>query len=147
VKGQRVLDIGSGTGTLAFAMARAGAYVICGDVDERFLKLIKERMEAMLDREALEKTMALKKLSSDAPNLQDGEITMAVCIDTYHHIDGRVAYFALVRQGLVPGGRLVIVDFQKKECAFGPVSDQLLRAKRNSGVCCVVTAVLASQWR
>ena len=41
-------------------------------------------------------------------------------VDTYHHIEDRVAYFRQVRQGLTSGGKLVVIDFFKEEAPVGP---------------------------
>ncbi|HEY7247647.1 MAG TPA: SAM-dependent methyltransferase, partial [Xanthobacteraceae bacterium] len=40
-------------------------------------------------------------------------------VDTYHHIDHRIAYFARLRESLRPNGRLAIVDF-KADSPNGP---------------------------
>ena len=44
-------------------------------------------------------------------------------VNTYHHLDHRVAYFQRVRSFLRPGGKLVIVDFKKGELPVGPSDD------------------------
>jgi SAM-dependent methyltransferase len=41
-------------------------------------------------------------------------------VDTYHHIDDRLNYFERVRTMLKPGGRVVIVDWHKRELPEGP---------------------------
>ena len=40
-------------------------------------------------------------------------------MDTYHHIDNRVSYFAKLRDSLVPNGRVAIIDF-KLDAPEGP---------------------------
>jgi predicted methyltransferase len=37
-----------------------------------------------------------------------------------HHIENRPAYYARLAQALKPGGRIVVVDFFKKELPVGP---------------------------
>ena len=44
LQGKKVMDIGSGTGYFSFRMAKAGAQVICADVDERFLEYISKKV-------------------------------------------------------------------------------------------------------
>ena len=46
LKGKTVMDIGSGSGYFSFRLADAGARVICADVDNRFLDVIKEKKAA-----------------------------------------------------------------------------------------------------
>ena len=43
-----------------------------------------------------------------------------IIVDTYHHIESRPAYFAKVRDGLKPGGRLVVIDFFRRDLPVGP---------------------------
>ena len=46
---------------------------------------------------------------------------MAIFVNTYHHIDGRVDYFRRFQSALRPGGRLVVIDWKKDgDPAVGP---------------------------
>jgi SAM-dependent methyltransferase len=56
--------------------------------------------------------------NTETPNLPE-PVDLLLVVDTYHHIDNRVAYFAKVRGSLRPNGRLVIVDF-KADSPDGP---------------------------
>jgi cyclopropane fatty-acyl-phospholipid synthase-like methyltransferase len=115
--GKRVMDIGSGTGYFSFRLAAAGAHVICGDVDERFLDHIRERMV----REQVDPaTMEPRHLAFDSPGLAPAEVDLVILVDTYHHMENREAYFAAVRAGLAAGGRLVVIDFFKRDDPVGP---------------------------
>jgi len=40
--------------------------------------------------------------------------------DVLHHIENRPAYYARLATALKPGGRIVVVDFFKKELPVGP---------------------------
>ena len=53
--------------------------------------------------------------SSNIPELVD----VVLVVDTYHHIDNRVSYFAKLRDSLVPNGRVAIIDF-KLDAPEGP---------------------------
>jgi ubiquinone/menaquinone biosynthesis C-methylase UbiE len=117
VRGRTVMDIGSGTGYFSFRLAAAGAHVICADVDERFLGLIRERMA----REGLSADrMELRQVPYDSSLLAPSEADVVLIVDTYHHIENRVEYFAEVRAGLKPGGKLVVIDFFKRDDQQGP---------------------------
>ncbi len=56
----------------------------------------------------------------DSSTLEPREVDIALIVDTYHHIENRVEYFAEVRAGLKPGGKLVVVDFFKRDDPVGP---------------------------
>ncbi len=117
VQGKTVMDIGSGSGYFSFRLLEAGAKVICADVDERFLRYIEERRA----REAIpESRMETRLVPYDSSTLRPGEADLVLIVDTYHHIENRIAYFAEVRAGLKPGGKLVVVDFFKRDDPVGP---------------------------
>jgi hypothetical protein len=49
--------------------------------------------------------------NATSPNLPE-PVDLALVVDTYHHIDHRIAYFAGLRGLLRSNGRLAIVDFR-----------------------------------
>ncbi|MEZ4764522.1 MAG: methyltransferase domain-containing protein [Calditrichia bacterium] len=117
VSGKKILDIGAGTGYFTFRLAKAGASVIAGDVDDDFQNYIREKVE----KEGLDSlNISLRKLPYDSPSLAPAEVDIAIIVNTYHHIENRTAYFAEVLAGLKPGGELIVIDFFKKEMPFGP---------------------------
>ena len=119
--GKTVMDIGSGTGYFSFRMARAGARVICADVDQRFLDYIIQKRDSIgswaRDR------ITTRHVPFDSARLKSGEADLVLIVDTYHHIEDRIAYFREVRQGLKPDGKLVVIDFFKEESPVGPPVD------------------------
>src|SRR6516162_68675 len=56
--------------------------------------------------------------TANSPNLPEA-VDVVLIVDTYHHIDDRVAYFSRLKSSLQPGGRLAIVDF-KTDAPEGP---------------------------
>lgn len=43
-----------------------------------------------------------------------------IIVNTYHHIEDRIAYFKKVGKGINSEGELVIIDFFKAELPVGP---------------------------
>lgn len=117
LKGKTVMDIGSGTGYFSFRLADAGANVICADVDERFLDYIAKRKA---EKGLTEAQVETRKVPFDSSKLRESEADLVLIVDTYHHIENRVDYFAEVKRGLKPGGKLVVIDFRKEEMPVGP---------------------------
>lgn len=127
LEGKTVMDIGSGTGYFSFRLARAGARVISADVDERFLNYIdqKKKKEGLTDAQ-----IETRKVPYDSPELQEAEADLVFMVDVYHHIEQRPAYFSLVKKGLKPGGRLVVIDFFKEETPVGPPVEMKLEPEQ-----------------
>lgn len=117
LRGKTVMDIGSGPGYFSFRLADAGARVICADVDERYLNYIAERRA---EKGLTDAQLETRKVPYDSSNLQPGEADLVLIVNTYHHVENRVKYFAEVKRGLKPGGRLVVIDFRKEELPVGP---------------------------
>jgi len=108
IQGRTVLDLGAGTGYFSVRLARHGARVVAADVDKRFLDFIQTRTKA----EGTDGGHVITRLIPyDDPGLSPAEADAVLMVDVYHHIDNRPGYFAKLRKGLKPGGRLLIVDF------------------------------------
>lgn len=115
--GKKVMDIGAGTGYFSFKLAEAGASVIAADVNDRFQEFIQERKKKL---GISDDKVSVRKLLYDSPSLERAEVDMVIIVNTYHHIEDRVAYFAKVKNGLKPEGKLVVIDFFKKDLPVGP---------------------------
>lgn len=123
VSRKKILDIGAGTGYFSFKLAAKGADVIAGDVDERFQNYIKEQIE-----EENAPKVALRKLPYDSPALTEKEVDKVIIVNTYHHIEDRIAYFGKVLKGLKEGGELLVIDFKKQDGPGPPVKMKMAAA-------------------
>ena len=56
----------------------------------------------------------------DDPLLPDASVDCFVIVDTWHHIEDQQKYLRLMKKMLRPGGRIVQIDFQKRELPVGP---------------------------
>jgi len=111
--GQMVADIGAGSGYFTLRLARAVAsrgMVFALDVEEGMLDYLSQRL-------AKEKVQNVKTMlvPPHDPLLIDDSLDLAFLCNAYHHLEDRDVYLRKVRKGLKPAGRLVIVDFYKKE--------------------------------
>lgn len=111
--GQRVADVGAGTGLfeplLAAAVGPEGkVYAI--DIVPEFVDLIAERAE----ERGLEQVEA--RLSSERSIEMPPESVDVVFIsDAYHHFERHEDMLASIHEALVPGGKLVVVEFDRVE--------------------------------
>jgi SAM-dependent methyltransferase len=112
----KVADIGAATGYFPVRIApHVKEGIVYGvDVEERMVSYL----EARATREGLANLRAVKGEADDARIPEPVDVILLV--NTYHHIEERPAYFARLRQSLLPGGRVVVVDFKMGELPFGP---------------------------
>lgn len=115
-EGQVVVDIGAGDGSLTrrFAAAVGATGKAIGiEVDPEKVR----EMTADARRRGLTNFEA-RLVPADDPQLAHGSVDVIFLRDTYHHIENRIAYFAKIKSALKAGGRLVIVDFPKKQSHY-----------------------------
>lgn len=109
--GNTVADLGSGGGYFTFRLAQAVApngKVYAVDVDRDMIALVAER--ARREAPAIVETIVAKPNDPALP----GTVDLVFTSNTYHHIDDRVAYFTNLRKYLRPGGRVAIIDFDRR---------------------------------
>jgi SAM-dependent methyltransferase len=121
----RVADIGAGTGYFSVRIAKRvpDGKVFAADVEPDMLRYLGERAH----REQLHVLQPVQA-SADTPNLPE-PVDVALIVDTYHHIDDRVAYFSRLKSSLRPGGRLAIVDF-KTDAPEGPPPERRIAPEK-----------------
>jgi ubiquinone/menaquinone biosynthesis C-methylase UbiE len=116
--GEVVADIGAGTGyfTRRFAAAVGPQGKAVGlDIESTMVTHINEEAQ----KRGLTNLSARQVLPND-PQLGPQSVDVVFICDTYHHMQERVAYARLLAQALKSGGRVVIVDFQKRPLPLGP---------------------------
>jgi len=116
VKGQKIMDLGAGTGYFTFRLIESGAKVIAADVDDRFINYMQQKVDSL----NLNNQIELRKVPYDSPELKPNEIDKFLIVNTYHHVDNRSNYFKKVKAGLKPNGEAIIIDFFKKKQKVGP---------------------------
>jgi ubiquinone/menaquinone biosynthesis C-methylase UbiE len=107
--GDRVADLGSGGGYFTFRFSRAvgpAGKVYAVEVDRDMLEDFAERAKKD-GYQNIEPILA----RYDDPLLPEAGVDLIFTSNVYHHIEGRVKYFANAARYLRPGGRIAIVDF------------------------------------
>lgn len=121
----RVADLGAGTGYFSVRIAKRlpEGKVFAIDIEPEMLRYLSERAR----REHLS-TVIPVVANEETPNIPE-PVDLILVVDTYHHIDDRIAYFNRLRKSLNPGGRLAIVDF-KMESPEGPPPEHRVSAEK-----------------
>ncbi len=114
--GMTVADVGTGVGhLLPFLSRRVGekGHVIAEDIFDDFLAAAKQAVEA----EKLTNVTFVKGNETD-PMLPEAGVDMVLVFDVYHHFDYPEKMLAGIRKALRPDGKLVIVEYYKREGAM-----------------------------
>jgi demethylmenaquinone methyltransferase/2-methoxy-6-polyprenyl-1,4-benzoquinol methylase len=125
--GQRVLDVGCGTGALGIRAARRGASVKGIDVNAGMLEVAKRRADeaGLADRLELAE-MGVAELDSEPSETYD-VVTAGLCLSELSE-DERAYALAQVWRVLKPGGLLLVADEVKPRGRLGRLAHTLVRA-------------------
>jgi predicted methyltransferase len=116
--GATVADLGAGTGYFVPHLAAAvgpGGTVLAADTELALVGHLRGRAE----QDGLGNVVPILA-STDNPRLPARAADVILIVDTYHHIDDRVAYAGRLGDALAPSGRVAIVDWQKRDLPLGP---------------------------
>jgi ubiquinone/menaquinone biosynthesis C-methylase UbiE len=117
-RGQSACDIGAGPGYFALRIARAvgeTGRVYAVDVEPRILEALRKRVQ----KSGVRNITPVLALGEDAL-LPPSACDLILIVDTYHHFPDGPAYLRRLTRSLKPGGRIVNIDFHKRELPVGP---------------------------
>ena len=106
-----IADIGAGTGYFARRFANHAGKVYAVDIDPELLAIAGKNAPANL------KTVVAVP---DDPRLTEHSVDIIFFCDVLHHIENRAAYYPKLAKALKPGGRIVVIEFYKKDLPIGP---------------------------
>jgi ubiquinone/menaquinone biosynthesis C-methylase UbiE len=124
----KIVDLGAGTGYFAFRIARAypEATVYAADCESNMVKYLKKHAKEDNVANLLPVKTPTEKLVLPA------KVNLVLVVNTYHHIDDRVCYFHDVRKLMLPGAKLVIIDFTRASAMGPPAEHRVSREKVKS---------------
>lgn len=117
-EGGAIADIGGGSGYFSRPLARAvgkSGIVYCCDFATKLLDFLQIKAK----EEGLDNIVTVYA-AEDRPMLPPKSIDMAFVCDTNHHIENRVEYYTKLKTVLRPGGKVVIIDWHKRDQKVGP---------------------------
>jgi len=109
--GMDVADVGAGTGLFMAPLSKsvgAGGKVYAIDISEGFVEHLQKRTE----EEGLGNVETVL-CTERSVELDEGTIDLAFVCDVYHHFTYPQSSLASIRKALRPGGRLVVVEFER----------------------------------
>jgi ubiquinone/menaquinone biosynthesis C-methylase UbiE len=128
--GTIVADLGAGGGWFTVRLARRvgpQGVVYAEDIQEQMLESIDRRVK----REGLRNVRMLLGTSAD-PKLPKGRLQAVLIVDVYHEVTQPVEFLRNVKEGLMPHGRLGIIEFKRDGGGPGPPVEE--RAEESSVV-------------
>ena len=122
----QVADLGAGTGYFAVRLARRvpRGRVLANDIEPDMVRYLGERAA----KEGLPNLVPVQGMPDD-PALPEA-VDVAFMCNVYHHIEDRTGYFRKLATQLQPGGRLVVVDFEKDAPDDAPGPPPQMRVAR-----------------
>ncbi|MDG2307229.1 MAG: methyltransferase domain-containing protein [Candidatus Binatia bacterium] len=116
--GARVADLGAGTGYLEGYLSKTvgpEGTVLAIDTETALVQHLRNRAE----KENLRNVTPILASTDDA-RIPRGSVDLVLILDTFHHISDRLTYARDLEAALRPGGRIAIIDWQKRELPVGP---------------------------
>lgn len=110
-KSDVVADVGAGTGYFARRFAPQVAHVYAEDVDPEALSFLR--------RETLSKVTVVAG-KPENPMLPPNSCSLVFICDVLHIVKNRSAFINNIIPALKPGGKVVVIDFYRRELPVGP---------------------------
>ncbi|MEL6141364.1 MAG: class I SAM-dependent methyltransferase, partial [Bacteroidota bacterium] len=115
-----VADIGAGDGFFAHRLARLADRVIAVEIDDHWVKYINDTLRFTELGEEFRPRLVARLTAPDDPGLEENEVDVVLIVNTFLEIEGKEAYLKRLYPTLKEGGKIVIVDWKKKQTGFGP---------------------------
>lgn len=131
-------DVGAGPGYFTLRLARAvgpEGRVFAVDPEPAMLAVLRRRLERVGLRHV---TLVLGR--ADDPLLPRASCDLVFLANAYHHLKDGPRFLRYATRALKPGGRLVTIDFERRETPVGPpvrhrvAREQFLAAARRAGL-------------
>ncbi|MCB9644384.1 MAG: class I SAM-dependent methyltransferase [Myxococcales bacterium] len=109
--GMSVADVGAGTGAFLPVLRKLilpGGKLYLVDISPAFIKMLRARVQ----KEKLKDVMVIQN-TERVTKLPKASVDLVFTSDTYHHFEYVKETLASIHQALRPGGRFVVVDFER----------------------------------
>lgn len=116
--GSVVADLGAGGGWFTVRLAKRvgpNGLVYAEDIQPQMIEAIQRRVQ----REGLRNVSTVLG-AADHPALPQGELDVALMVETFYEVEERQSFLTHLRTALKPGGRLGIVEYRPDGGGPGP---------------------------
>ncbi|MFT4663210.1 MAG: SAM-dependent methyltransferase [Polaribacter sp.] len=119
--GKVLADIGAGPyGYFAFRIVHQTevAKVIAIEISPEATKFMDDTKKLLSKN--IQDRVETRLVKRNDPQLKKGEADVILIVNTVGYIENRIEYFQRLNSGMAEGGKLVIVDFKKRNTPVGP---------------------------
>jgi ubiquinone/menaquinone biosynthesis C-methylase UbiE len=110
-----VADLGCGSGYFTVPLAAKAKKVYGIDVQKEMIDFLREKIRKL----KIKNVELLLSKPNEIP-LEDENVDVLLSVNTLHEFDNRKRMIEEIKRVVKKGGKLLIVDFMKKETGFGP---------------------------
>jgi SAM-dependent methyltransferase len=113
-----IVEVGAGTGVFSeqFALLAPDAIVYAADTDQRMLDWIARVRAPLVDARRIVPVLS----SETSVPVPDASADLVVMVNLHHELDDPAATYRDAARMLRPGGRVLVVDWAKRETPHGP---------------------------
>lgn len=119
--GDVMADIGCGPGFFTVPAAR-----LVGEEGKVYALDTEQEMLDMLSERVKEGNVEARKCGENDLPVEEGELDFALAAFVLHEAEDKPAFLTEIRRALIPGGRLLIIDWVKKDEERGPPLEERL---------------------
>lgn len=124
-------DIGAGSGIFSLPAAQISSNDIYAlEISDPMIELLKSRI-----KESKIQNLKIRKVDSDRLPLENDLCDMALMVTVFHEIEGKDSMLGEIKRILKKKGRLMIIEFHKRETPMGPPVDHRISEEDVEEIC------------
>jgi len=120
-----IADIGAGEGFFATRLAPYADRVIAIEISDSIVKQLEMVRDLELPKD-LQVRLEPRLASGNDPLLEKSEVDIILLVNTFMYIDHQVDYLKKLYPALRSDGRIVIVDWKRRNTTLGPQKEKRL---------------------
>lgn len=124
-------DIGAGSGIFSFPATEISSNLIYAlEISDSMIELLESRA---LERKT--KNLIIKKVDSQALPLDENICDMAIMVTVLHELEDKENMLSEIKRVLKDNGKLVVIEFHKRETPMGPPPDHRISEEYVEELC------------